>query len=138
MEAAFLNDLNTRVIDDKHDQLTSEFRYFSKLLGYEIVVPAGFITDYASVPKLPLVFLCFGDTAKLPAVIHDWIYQTHMVSREMADKIFLEAMGTLDYIPEWKHQPMYLAVRGFGWRAWGKWKDRAECFGNNCIIKFQA
>ena len=76
-----------------------------------IVVPAGFITDFASIQVLHNVFLFvlfalvagYGNYA---ATIHDWLYFGGQVSRKEADAV------------------LYRALRAEGlarWRAWLFW-----------------
>ena len=38
-----------------------------------VCVPSGYVTDFASVPRLPLVFLVMGDTAHEAAGLHDYV-----------------------------------------------------------------
>lgn len=85
--------------------------------GERIVVPAGFDTDFASVPRLPLAYLLAGDTAHQSAVVHDYLYRTHKYSRAKADAIFLEAME-ISGEPRWRRWVMYASVRAFGFKAW--------------------
>lgn len=86
--------------------------------GDVIVVPAGFVTDFASIPRLfwrlepPL-----GRAGKA-AVIHDWLYSNKLRTREEADKIFRQAMGDLG-VPVIKRRLMWAAVRAGGGRGWG-------------------
>lgn len=123
MEAEFRSYLDTRLIDEQKDthELLAPLVYYSAILGREIVVPIGFITDYASVPRIVGAYLLFGDKGKRAAVIHDWLYSGGIkgISREMADKIFLEALEATGY---WRSTrwPMYLGVRVGGWVAWSK------------------
>ena len=58
-------------------------------------VPAEFITDLASVPRLA------GNTAHAPAVLHDYLYVTQPVERDVADAVLLDAMGD-DGVPAWR------------------------------------
>jgi hypothetical protein len=58
-------------------------------------VPVGFQTDLASVPRLPVVYLLCGGRATKPAVLHDYLYSTGLVPREIADAIFREAMKSV-------------------------------------------
>jgi hypothetical protein len=51
------------------------------------------------------------------AVLHDWLYRSHCVSRAVADALLLEAM-TLCRVPRWQRMAIYLNVRLFGWAAW--------------------
>lgn len=79
-----------------------------------IVVPEGFETDFASVPRWPLAFLFFGDRVHAPAVVHDWLcrveYQACRISWRQAADVFHEAMRSVG-TPAWQRVPMYWAVR---------------------------
>lgn len=83
--------------------------------GWAIEVPVGFETDFASVPRAfwP-VFPPTGRYSKA-AVVHDWLYRHPVVSRAIADAVFLHAMALLR-VPRWRRWTMYLAVRLFGAR----------------------
>lgn len=73
--------------------LLQPFIYRSDIAGHDIVVPKGFYTDFASVPKNVLTWGLFGGRYVRPAVVHDFLTrQRYFVSREKSDKIFLEAM----------------------------------------------
>jgi len=83
--------------EDGHNWLVArEFVYVTtvKLASSQtIVVPAGFETDFASIPR-PLWALLppTGEYGKA-AVIHDWLYRTPgKATRPQADAVFLEAM----------------------------------------------
>lgn len=90
-----------------------------------VTVPAGFITDFASVPWFADgLFPSFGPY--VPAAIpHDYLYDRggklpdgKTFTRAQADKLFLDVMADLN-IPWWKRSIMYRAVRlaggpGFG------------------------
>lgn len=82
-----------------------------------ITVPAGFETDFASVPRI--FWSIFPPTGKhgKAAVLHDYLYATQQASRVVADAIFLEAMAVLN-VPAWRRWTMYLGVRLGGWYAW--------------------
>lgn len=56
-----------------------------------LVVPKGFSTDLASVPRLPGAYLLFGGKARRSAILHDWLYE-HRYPREWADDVFRAAM----------------------------------------------
>ncbi len=85
-----------------------------------IVVPAGFVTDFASVPKVFWSIIpAWGKFGK-GAVVHDYLYQdtdNQWMTRKLADQIFLGAMLVSGTAP-WKAKVMYWAVRLFGWVAW--------------------
>lgn len=97
-------------------RLAAPLVYWSALIG-RVVVPAGFDTDFASVPRLPLAFLFFGDRAHTAAVIHDYLcrvdYPACRISWKLAADVFLEAMKA-EGVPMWQRWPMYSAVRFAG------------------------
>lgn len=97
--------------------LLSPLVFYSSILRKEIIVPAGFVTDYASVPRLPLMYWLFGDTNHEAAVIHDFLYFTKQTSRKMADRIFKEAAAAIG-TSGWRRWLMYAGVRVGGAAAW--------------------
>lgn len=94
----FLTELNCRDLDDNRWELLSDLVYETDvammyfLPTFKITVPRGFVTDFASVPRVPIIYSLFGDRAHREAVVHDYLYQTHFVPKALADKVFLEAM----------------------------------------------
>ena len=86
--------------------------YNSALADRMIAVPAGYCTDFASVPRWPLAFMLTGDTVHAAAVVHDWIIDSRCLDRTTADRIFLEAMK-VEGAPEWRRQIMFAAVHGY-------------------------
>ena len=97
--AKFITKLQVVSVDDLANdgrgiwKIHSPFIYFSDILGKEITVEEGFLTDFASVPRLPVIYYLFGDTSHRAAVIHDWLFHHHEVCDEhTANKILLEAM----------------------------------------------
>ena len=82
-----------------------------------ITAPQGFLSDFASVPRIPLVYSAFGNTGHKAAVIHDYLYSIKH-DRKEADKIFLDALKHHEH-PIRSHI-MYGAVRLFGWISYRK------------------
>lgn len=87
-----------------------------------VLVPAGFETDLASVPRLPLVYWTTGDRTITAAVIHDRLYAVakiagNRITRAMADKVMLDAMKK-EGVPRRQRWAIYLGVRVGGWIAW--------------------
>lgn len=88
-----------------------------------IIVPAGFVTDFASIPPAcwSLIGPPLGRHARA-AIIHDYLYDTGgyggRYTRARSDEIFLEAMAVLKV--SWlKRSLMFRAVRiggASGWR----------------------
>lgn len=113
----FLSPLRVELLDEAAGtwRLTQALHYQSQSAGRRIVVPAGFVTDFASVPRLPVIYLATADTAHAPAVVHDWLYSSGEVRRSTADKVFLEAMESVG-VAWLRRQAMYAAVRLMGGR----------------------
>lgn len=114
----FLSHPQVEYLDDAHARLLAPLTYVSRTAG-RITVPAGFVTDFASVPRLPFAYWLMGGTARGPAIIHDFCYATHVLSRRQADAVFFEAMVDAG-LWAWRRWPMWAAVRLFGWLAWKK------------------
>ena len=92
--------------------------YQSDVAGQTFTVPAGFVTDLASVPRLPLVYLLAGGTANEASVVHDWLYSTHVVPRAVADAVLREASAVTG-VPAWRRWLMCAGVRiGGGGKHW--------------------
>jgi hypothetical protein len=78
-----------------------------------ICVPKGFVTDLASIPRIPIIYLLLNGFADEPGVIHDYLYSTGIYSRAKADAILREACLTTG-VPRWRAELIYLGVRLFG------------------------
>lgn len=125
---SFRTPLLLEYIDGKRWRLTEGFEYHIGHLGSgEVVyVPAGAITDFASIPA-PISWMwppAHADYAKA-AVIHDFLYggghvtradgSVYRPTRQRADDIFKEGMGVLG-CGFLKRRAIYRAVRMFGGR----------------------
>lgn len=115
--ARFKSELITVCIKDGLWKLHAEFVYESDLIPETIIVPVGFVTDLATVLRLPLIYLAAANTLTKAAVIHDWLYQQCKLKRSVADAIFLEA-AKASGASMLRGYPMYLMVRMFGWFFW--------------------
>ena len=119
----FLTSLDVRLLSDSKNggsgawMLVSPLLYESDVTGTIINVPVAFETDFASVPRIPIVFDAMGDTAHSAAVLHDYLYTSGEVSRATA--VLLEA-AIVSGIPKWKAWLMYAAVRTFGGSRYSK------------------
>lgn len=95
--------------------LVEPLRYMSRLYKEQIVIPAGFVTDFASVPRVPIAYWFYGDRAHRESVLHDFLFQKHLVGFNLANRIFLEAMKSRKK-PWCIRWPMYVGVKfGGGW-----------------------
>ena len=90
-------------------RIDQDLVYVSDIAG-KITVPAGFVTDLASIPRLPLIYLLLNGIADEPGVVHDYLYSTGKVSRAMADQVLREAC-ILTGVPAWKANLIYAGVR---------------------------
>lgn len=104
-------------IDGRNYRLIQEFEFTSDIAGQLIRVPEGFVTDFASVPRFFWRVLPPTGQYGKAAVIHDYLYRTHLTTKKIADQVFLEATKALG-VSAWKRQTMYYAVRLFGGRAY--------------------
>lgn len=139
MTAAFLSGLAVNILDDDNAELTADFVFRSEYLKHMgllrdglVVVPRGFVTDFASVPRVPGAYWLVGGRAKWEATIHDYLYRELHLGRKVADEVFLEAMRVKRRVvvngkeeeraqPAWVRGLMWGGVRAFGW-----WSYRGE------------
>jgi hypothetical protein len=103
-----------------------EFPYDEEEL---IVVPKYFSYDGASIPSFAwiAIYTPFDPIVMLPALIHDWLYGTHQVEREDADRALLSLLLS-NGVPHAKADAIYRAVRYFGGAAWENTEDDLNYF----------
>jgi hypothetical protein len=103
-------------VELQHDRSTwrllSAFSYLDPDCG-PIDVPAGFETDFASVPRLPLTYALLGAYGHAAAVLHDHIYTTGALPRLDADRVFRNALRSSG-IARWRAWIMWAGVRAGG------------------------
>jgi hypothetical protein len=111
----FLTPLRLERIEDQSAdgrgtwRLLSPLEYESDVAGL-VVVPGDFVTDLASVPRVPFAYLLTGGVGHAAAVVHDFLYVCHAVGRKTADEVFYEALLVLG-VPAWRAWLMWLGVR---------------------------
>lgn len=104
-------------------------------LGYCLVVPKGFVTDLASIPRVFWSEIAPFQLSIAGPLVHDWLYehggqiatrvqgqrirvdQTHTFSRAQADA-FLRDIAEQHGVPAWRCNAAYYAVRWFGASNW--------------------
>lgn len=86
---------------------------FEFYLSDVINVPAGFVTDLASVPRIFWSLMPPDGRYAKAAIIHDYLYDNALRTKREVDRIFLDGMTVLG-VPKWKRTVMYWAVRLFG------------------------
>lgn len=82
-----------------------------------INVPAGFATDFASVPSMFWRWMPRVGRYGLPALVHDWLYWDQRLDRNRADDIFATAMGDLG-VSAWRRFAINRAVGWYGGKYW--------------------
>jgi hypothetical protein len=84
--------------------------YESQVAGRTITVPAGFPTDLASTPRIPIIYEACGNIATRAAVVHDYLYTSGRESRVIADAVLREAAGVTG-VSWWQRWMMWAGVR---------------------------
>lgn len=135
LDPAVVRELEDFSGNDGPWELVTELRFEGARDSF--LVPAGFRTDFASVPR-PLwgLFPPFGRHTRA-AILHDWCYVKRPlvvgpkydcvvpISRRDADGLFRRNMkdaGT-SFMRRWL---MWAAVRAFGWIGWRDRRRRAR------------
>ena len=80
--------------------------YQSDVMGCDIPVPCGFITDFVSFEPLK-------NTGHRAAVVHDYLYSCANIDRGLADQVLREALEVIG-VDHFLADAMYDAVRVFG------------------------
>ncbi|MGF6549288.1 DUF1353 domain-containing protein [Paraburkholderia youngii] len=118
--SAFLTDLqmeNATPRDDGLWRLMAPLIYQSDVAGQTFTVPTGFLTDLASVPRIPIAYLLAGGTSNEASVVHDFLYSTQPVTRAIADAVLREASAVTG-VPAWRRWLMWAGVRVGGRFHW--------------------
>ncbi|WP_052354088.1 DUF1353 domain-containing protein [Flectobacillus major] len=94
--------------------------------GSVILVPAGYVTDFASVPMLLWSFFPPIGKYNRAALVHDYLYDLQykqkelgeQAARKFADEQFLYLANAINPQASIRHYIMYWMVRVFGVYAW--------------------
>jgi hypothetical protein len=112
----FLNVPALAPAEDMEWRLVQPLFYATK--DAEVVqIPAGFITDLASIPRALHAVIPVNGRHRPAAILHDYLYVVQDRSRKAADSLFLEAME-LGGVRWTQRYVMYHAVRVGGWLPW--------------------
>ena len=98
-----------------------------------VLVPTGFVTDLASIPRVFWQLLRPEGRYAYAAVVHDYLYWTQTRPREEADEIFKIAMED-SKVDSRVIKTIYQAVREFGQGAWDD-NARLRKAGERRILK---
>ncbi len=124
--SSFLTPLIVTPLDNGNDWRVEEpfeYRIGDETSSEVIIVPIGFVTDFASIPQIFWNILPPWGTYGKAAVIHDMLYKSQGIigkysyTRKQCDQILLEAMTVLN-VPKFTRWLIYNAVRWFGGAAW--------------------
>lgn len=121
MGAGFIGDLIVKLVQDDESgvwELQAPLSFYSAVLDRTFTVPAGFRTDFCSVPRVPIAYAMLGDRARRAGTGHDKLYTSHEVDRLTADNL-LKEMLLIDGVDECEAQAFYLGVRLGGGSHWG-------------------
>lgn len=77
-----------------------------------VTVPAGFVSDLDSIGRIPVVHTWLKDRARVPALMHDYLYHLG-VDRSEADLLFMAEMKSQGVRARYRY-PIYWGVRLFG------------------------
>jgi hypothetical protein len=123
--------------------LAAALAFYSARTMALITAPAGFLTDFASIPRFFHRLIPKNGTYDAAAVLHDFLYAIGLYTKEICDLIFLDALillcgprpvftgskwskayaAHLLAVSKWKAEiarakAMYQAVKWFGFSAW--------------------
>ncbi|MCX6997812.1 MAG: DUF1353 domain-containing protein [Kiritimatiellaeota bacterium] len=123
----FLNPLRVEERPDGRTwRLLEELRYRTRR-GELVTVPAGFVTDFASIPRIFWPLVPPLGRYNRATVLHDWLYRQAQapttpggwrnIARAEADRLLRAAMGDcgVPWLTRWL---IYLGVRLGGWIVW--------------------
>lgn len=118
MSGYFFDPLKAELIGERNRRpvwrLLRGLAYKSEILDEILWIKAGFETDFASVPRLPLAWLLAGDTAHKAAVVHDFLVAVRLpagkIAWSRAADVFDEALRA-ERVPGWRRVLMVAAVR---------------------------
>lgn len=118
-------------LDGRRWRVIEAFEYVP-LKDSVVLVPAGFLTDFASIPRVFWRVIGpptgFGSPYGKAAVLHDFLYQCPgRRTRKDCDDVFLDAME-MSGVGRVRRTVIYLAVRAGGGAAWRnhRQKDSVE------------
>ena len=97
--------------------LTRPFRYQILDTNLVIDVPAGFVTDFASIPRPLWTLASPHGFYSRASIIHDFLYWDQRCTREQADRIMLIAMQE-SAVGFAERQAIHAGVRAGGQSSW--------------------
>ena len=106
---------------DGRQKLLSDYVCHVNSLGVDFVIPAGFIWDGLSIPRIFWVFVGHPYSARgiVPSLVHDWLCDRlcNYPERLLADAVFFYLLSSQG-VPYWRRALLYGAVRIWGRVKW--------------------
>lgn len=98
------HEISYKIVDNKNNETL-----------HSLIAPKGFVTDLASVPKIPPLYAWVKECSVVAPTFHDLIYRTPTIdiSKELADLLF-KALLEYEGVEELKALAMYEGVDKFG------------------------
>ncbi len=85
----------------------------------EFVIPAGFITDYSSIPAFARIVVRWSKV-DVAGVVHDYLYANQFLSRKDSDKIWYIIAISGNGANRVQAKLCYWGLRVGGWAVWSK------------------
>lgn len=116
MKIVFLTKLDVEQVQDSDHPTWKLINPFTVAVdNTSYTVPPGFITDFASIPRIVPFYDLLGNEFSKPACIHDWLYSTSspVVTQQFADNVLFNAMiaDGYSYFKAWS---VWTGVHFFG------------------------
>lgn len=109
----YRGDFVTKNINDTWAMLKEPVIFDSDWFGDTFETPAGFVTDFASIPRIPILYDWLGGRGKRAATNHDDGYARQEEPKRRVDLRFFE--GLLD---TFVHDALKEYSKSSGWRSW--------------------
>jgi len=128
--------LNVERFADRYYYLRKKIRWTPDEAGTtlpNVTVPVGFVTDFASIPRVAWSMLPPDGNYTYPAVVHDFLYWSQTTTRKQADEIFrlmMKEFGVAGPVIATIHA----GVRAGGQLAWSN-NDHLKKSGERRILK---
>lgn len=106
-------------LDDRYTMLTEPLVWRIGKTRQQIVVPAGFVSDYASIPPGISAFIGRRGRHSRAAIVHDYLYWSQKCTRTQADRLMLIGMREMD-VAAFQRWIIYTGVDWGGSFAWNK------------------
>jgi len=104
--------------DNSNWVIVEDMVYIIGKTDVKVVVPRGFVTDFASIPQFLSSFgLSPHGQYSRAAVIHDYLYWTQGCSKEQSDRLLVIAMKE-SKVGSFDEFAVFQGVSGFGASAW--------------------